>query len=351
MSNTSKMTLGLLVGVLTLGVWLYVIGFRETLATLSTVTPGPAIVATLAWCVSLLLRSYKWHAILATMRRLPFVTTTRVYWASSFLNVLFPLRVGELARSLFLKRLSNVPISTSLPTVLVDRLYSIAVILIGLLFLPLTSFRVDTGVQERGPFSGMWGIRWGIGLIAAGFFVTLVLLFVLRNQKPHLLRLASRLLAPLPAQLNARAVGFLDATIESMQFVRSDARTVLALIGLSLAVLVVDALKDHFVLNAFGLDVPVIDCFFGVCITNLAFILPSPPGNIGSNEWYATLVYSTGFGYNNVQVASGALFGHLMTTLVVAATGALSLSSLGITLAEGLNISQHQADVRTRESR
>ena len=79
---------------------------------------------------------------------------------------------------------------------------------------------------------------------------------------------------------------------------------------------------------------------FGVCLTNLAFILPSPPGNIGSNEWYATLVYTTGFGYDRARVAGGALFGHAMTTLVVVVGGAISLSTLGITLAEGLRISQ-----------
>ncbi len=132
--------------------------------------------------------------------------------------------------------------------------------------------------------------------------------------------------------------------IDSMQFVRSDAKSVLSLLIWSLAVLLVDALKDHFVLRAFGLDVPLTTCFLGVCLTNLAFILPSPPGNIGSNEWYATLVYTTGFGYNGAQVASGALFGHAMTTLVVAAGGAISLSLLGINLGAGLSISQGETE-------
>jgi uncharacterized membrane protein YbhN (UPF0104 family) len=81
-------------------------------------------------------------------------------------------------------------------------------------------------------------------------------------------------------------------------------------------------------------------CFMAVCLTNLAFILPSPPGNIGSNEWYATLVYATGFGLDSVKVAGGALFGHALTAFVVAAGGAISLSMLGLNLAEGLRISQ-----------
>jgi len=344
-SNTLKMIVGLLIGLLILGSWLGFVGFEETLTTLITVTPSSAILATLAWVISMALRGWKWHSILISTHQVPILVSERVYWVSSFLNVLFPFRVGELARSLFLKRLVDMSVSASLPTVLVDRLYSIAVILIGLLFLPLTSFQMRADTERGAANPGTLGIRWGIAIIAAGFFAVLVFLFFLRNQKPRLLGLGRRVLFFLPENLGKRLLGFLDATIDGMQLVRTDANSVLALLALSLVVLFADALKDHFVLGAFGLEVPVIVCFFGVCITNLAFILPSPPGNIGSNEWYATLVYSTGFGYNGAQVAGGALFGHVMTTLVVATGGALSLSSLGITLAEGLSISRGDTDV------
>jgi hypothetical protein len=114
----------------------------------------------------------------------------------------------------------------------------------------------------------------------------------------------------------------------------------LGLLAWSLVVLAADAVKDHFCLRAFGLSVPLTSCFLGVCLTNLAFVLPSPPGNIGSSEWYATLVYSSGFGYDPSRVAGGALFGHAMTTLVVAVGGVLSLSGLGINLAQSLHISR-----------
>ena len=48
-----KAILGLAVGVLILGVWLYVVGFQEILAALRTVSPYPALVATLAWALAM----------------------------------------------------------------------------------------------------------------------------------------------------------------------------------------------------------------------------------------------------------------------------------------------------------
>ena len=168
----------------------------------------------------------------------------------------------------------------------------------------------------------------------------LVLVFVLRKQKPALLRLAERLTFFLPSSWQERALGFLGTLIDGMGMIRSDPWSVLGLLAWSATVLWADALKDQLVLRAFDLHVPLTTCFLAVCLTNLAFVLPSPPGNIGSNEWYATLVYATGFGLDPVSVAGGAIFGHAMTALVVAAGGALSLSTLGLNLAEGLRVAQ-----------
>jgi uncharacterized protein (TIRG00374 family) len=349
-SQVTQAILGLAVGLAILGVWLYVIGFQDILSTLRTVAPVPALVAVLAWVISMGLRSYKWHILLQMLHsalpapKIRFGTSGRVYWVSSFLNVIFPFRVGELARSLLLKQLVDLPISASLPTVLVDRLYSIAAILLGLLFLPLAPFQLQTSAGARG--LGIQSVRWGIGIVAAVFLCTLGVLYLLRHQKARMLRLVRHMFFMLPDRWIERILDFIDTMIDSMRFVRPDTRhrratwSALGLLAWSLTVLLADAAKDHFVLRAFGLDVPLTTCFLGVCLTNLAFILPSPPGNIGSNQWYATLVYSSGFGYDPSRVAGGALFGHAMTTLVVAIGGALALSGLGINLAESLRISQ-----------
>jgi uncharacterized protein (TIRG00374 family) len=316
---------------------------------MTNVTLTPALVALLVWTFSMGLRSWKWHILLPSVPEIPFGISGRVYWMSAFLNLLFPFRVGELTRSLMLKQLVAVPVSASLPTVLVDRLYSIAAILIGLLFLPLTTFGLHT--SSGGQKLGMEGIRWGIWIVAAAFLVTLVSLYLLRNHKTHMLNLARRVLFVLPDRWTDSILGFVSTMIDSMRFVRADTvgqadggpwvatGSVLGLLAWSVGVLLADAVKDHFVFRAFGLNVPLPTCFVGVCLTTLAFILPSPPGNIGSSEWYATLVYSTGFGYDPARVAGGALFGHAMTTLVVGLGGALSSSRLGISLAESLHVS------------
>ena len=351
-----KAVLGLIVGLVVLGLWLYWIGIEGIVAALKTVAPVPALVATLAWVVSMGLRSWKWHILLPSTQRVSFGVSGRVYWVCAFLNLILPVRVGELARSLFLKQLVDLPVSASLPTVLVDRLYSISAILLGLLLIPLLPIKLPTSAGAPG--LGMQGIRWGIGIVAAALLITLLGLYLLCSHKARMLRFGRRVLFMLPDRWADRILGFVDTMVDSIRFVRADtnrradtgdragrgrwtrAWSALGLLAWAVAVLFADAIKDQFVLRAFGLNVPLLACVMGVCLTNLAFILPSPPGNIGSNQWYATLVYSSGFGYDLSRVAGGALFGHAMTTLVVAVGGALSLSGLGINLAESLRISR-----------
>ena len=164
------------------------------------------------------------------------------------------------------------------------------------------------------------------------------------------LRLAKRLTFFLPDAWQARVLGFLGTLIDGLSVIRSGPSSILGLLAWSAAVLWADALKDQWVLRAFDLHVPLTTCLVAVCLTNLAFILPSPPGNIGSNEWYATLVYAAGFGLDPVLVAGGALFGHAMTAMVVAAGGALALSTLGLNLAEGLRVAQAPPALEPEES-
>jgi uncharacterized protein (TIRG00374 family) len=335
--------LSLFVGLLFLGIWLYLVGPRQVLSTLQAVAPRPAFLATLAWILAVFMRSYKWHVILGAIQAMPLATTGRVYWASSFLNMVFPFRVGELARSLFLKRLVGAPVAATLPSVLVDRLYSMAVMLMGLLFLPLTSFgagSAEKGSAQSGVGLNLYTLRWGLGILAGALLVALISIYLLRKQKPILLRLVESLTRFLPSAWQKRVLAFLGTLIDGMGVIRSNPLAILGLLAWSAAVLGADALKDQLVFRALDLHVPWITCLMAVCLTNLAFILPSPPGNIGSNEWYATLVYATGFGLDPVRVAGGALFGHVMTALVVAAGGALSLSTLGLNLAEGLRLAQ-----------
>ena len=71
---------------------------------------------------------------------------------------------------------------------------------------------------------------------------------------------------------------------------------------------------------------------------NLAFILPSPPGQIGSNELIGLLVFSGVFGLPRSEVGAMFVFSHPWTGLLMTCSGLACLSSMGLTLRGALRL-------------
>jgi hypothetical protein len=69
---------------------------------------------------------------------------------------------------------------------------------------------------------------------------------------------------------------------------------------------------------------------------NLAYLLPTPPGQIGSNELLGLLVFSGLLHLNRTVVAAMFLFSHPWTALLMAGSGLLSLSALGLSVRQTL---------------
>jgi hypothetical protein len=69
-------------------------------------------------------------------------------------------------------------------------------------------------------------------------------------------------------------------------------------------------------------------------------MLPTPPGQIGSNELIGLLVFSGLLHMSRTAVAAMFLFSHPWTALLMAGSGLLSLSAMGLTLRATLALAQ-----------
>jgi uncharacterized membrane protein YbhN (UPF0104 family) len=66
---------------------------------------------------------------------------------------------------------------------------------------------------------------------------------------------------------------------------------------------------------------------YGYAFYNLAYMLPTPPGQIGSNELIGLLVFSALLHMSRPAVAAMFLLSHPWTALLTAGSGLLSLRS------------------------
>jgi hypothetical protein len=76
----------------------------------------------------------------------------------------------------------------------------------------------------------------------------------------------------------------------------------------------------------------------------MAFVLPTPPGQIGSNELIGLLIFSGMFGVNRAGVGAMFLFSHPWTAILMAASGLICLGAMGLTLRSTLRLARDQEE-------
>jgi uncharacterized protein (TIRG00374 family) len=119
--------------------------FFEVLSILSKANLAFIPLAYSLWLISLLLRSLRWKFLLKEVgMKVKFWKVAKVYAIGMFISNLTPLKTGEPIRSVFLKIMDGKNISYSLPSIFIERIFDVIVLIFfsifGLVFLGLSKF-------------------------------------------------------------------------------------------------------------------------------------------------------------------------------------------------------------------
>ena len=106
--------------------------------------------AVLVYFVDVLFRSLRWQILLRPAVRLDLKKVFPVIAIGYLGNNIFPARAGELLRAIVLKRRYQVSISTSLATIVVERIFD-GVIMLGFIFFNLAAL---SGLSNSSGFIG-----------------------------------------------------------------------------------------------------------------------------------------------------------------------------------------------------
>src|SRR5436305_5490870 len=130
--------LGLCAGAVLILAFLRLVNVSAVYQRLEHFSVGFAVLCGVAFLAAYVVRALRWRVLL----RPDEVSVGRavgIYQVATFLNWLLPIRGGELAKSLLLRRLNAIPVSQSLATVTIDKtmdLLPAALLLAVLPFVP-----------------------------------------------------------------------------------------------------------------------------------------------------------------------------------------------------------------------
>lgn len=285
-------------------------------------------------------RTWRWQVLLNPLKRIPQWRLFPVVCIGYMGNNVYPARAGEVLRSILLKQTDNVPISGSLATIVVERLFD------GITILALVLLNFRQLVQIAPDAEWMQRIQTGSVFVGAIFAVILLvflaLLFLPKQTQAVSTWLINRLL---PLKLRPKVSGILDKFIDGLRVLRSPGQTALVL-ALSMLVWIFEGGLYWSVMKALELDLSFMSLLLIEGVVNLVLLIPAAPGGLGTFDAAAKFMLSL-FGTPPEQALGYALILRVALWIPITALGAIFFVKEGFNLST--NVQQIQTDLGSEE--
>ena len=227
----------------------------------------------LVYFLAVLVRTWRWSFMLRPLKVVSVPRLFPVVVIGYMGNNILPFRAGELLRSYVLRLREDIPISSSLATVVVERVFD-GLVMLAFVFiaLPLTPIPGDTNGS----------IRTMVTLASVAFFGAMIVFFILAAFPDRFMRLAQwfcdRLL---PQRIAEPLLEFLSRFLGGLASLRSF-RNVIMIFLTSVLIWLLETVKYWFVMHAFDFEVSFFALMLMNGVVNLATTLPSAPGYVGT---------------------------------------------------------------------
>jgi uncharacterized protein (TIRG00374 family) len=327
-----RVTLGVIAGALLTAAFLRIVSVSAVTRRLDHLNLGIALLCGATFLAAYVVRAMRWRCLL-TPDRVSIRRAAAIYQVAIFLNWLLPVRGGEVAMSLLLRHSDGVPVNRSLAAVSMDKAMDL---------MPAV------GLLALAPFAGLH-LNRTLWLVLAGAIAALGVsagLLVLAAWRRDLaLALVIRpLQAVLPGGIRGHVAPFIAGFIDTLLALIRRPRILLIAAAYTVVALGLDALFCLLAFRAVGATVSLLVVLYGYTLFNLSFILPSPPGQVGSNELIGLLIFSGVFRVNRTGVGAMFLFSHPWTGLLMTCSGLACLSAMSLTLRGTFRLARDHED-------
>jgi len=280
--------------------------------------PGVAVYFIGVW-----VRAWRWHYLLRPLKSVPTRTMFPIVAIGYMGNNIYPARAGEVLRAMVLKRREAIPISASLATIIVERVFD-GVVMLAFVFLnlpELARMTADSGFVGDIQTLALLGVVAFIGALAA---FLLAAMFPARAEG-IVTGLANRLV---PVRFREKVLGVTLRFLGGLESLRSPREALMVFIT-SVVIWLLETGKYWFVMQAFDFQVSFFALMLMNGIVNLATTIPSAPGYVGTFDAPGIAVLMA---YNVGQaIAAGyTLVLHVALWLPITALGAYYMAREGI---------------------
>jgi uncharacterized protein (TIRG00374 family) len=280
--------------------------------------PGVAV-----YLVGLWARAWRWHYLLRPIKPIPTSKMFPIVCIGYMGNNIYPARAGEVLRAVILKRKEGVPISASLATVIVERIFD-GVVMLAFVFLnlpELARINSDSGFVGDIQSLSIWGAAAFLG--ALGIFL-LAAMFPQRTARIGLWFIEHLT----PKRLHEKIIGIMNKFLDGLASLRSPANVLMVFVT-SVVIWLFETGKYWFVMHAFDFNVSFFALMLMNGIVTLATTIPSAPGYVGTFDTPGIAVL-VAYGIDKATATGYTLVLHMALWLAPTILGAYFMAREGI---------------------
>lgn len=282
--------------------------------------PGVAI-----YFVGVYVRAWRWHYLLRPLKKISTNKMFPVVTIGYMGNNIWPARAGEVLRAVVLKRRESVPISASLATIIVERVYD-AVVMLGFVVFNLPELARLTG---NSGIIGTLNIHtltiWGAVIFLGALAVFLLAAMFHRVTARLVDWIVDHLV---PAHFRKQVSEISHRFLTGLESLRSPYEALMIFVT-SVIIWLLETGKYWFVMHAFPFDVSFFALMLMNGIANLVTTLPSSPGYVGTFD-LPIIAVLTAYGIPPDLAASYTFVLHAALWFPVTLLGAIYFRTEGI---------------------
>lgn len=272
--------------------------------------------------VGAVLRTERWRYLLRRAGiTVPFGAALKIYVASLFLSNVTPGKSGDPIRSVLLKKVCGDKVSSSLPSVIVERALDVGgMVMLGLAGLAMVAASAASTVM---PFFA--------GAIAVYAVIFLITMFVLSSESRarwtalKLNRIASKL--PKIKNYSGRAEEFMINMQKSLTTYWHKKTLAIGMLY-SIAIWALEGVIFYMAFLSLGFNVTYVAAMTAICVSTLIAVLTFLPGGIGSSELLSVAFFMSITSLAMADITAAAIVSRALSYWVYVIVGAGLLATM-----------------------
>lgn len=321
MNKYVKVGIGILISGFFLWLVLKDLHYGEFFEAITTVNGVWLFLALSIWLVGYGIRGIRAKVLLLPIKELSWKRSMTYVLIGFTANNTLPLRAGEFVRPYVVGVKEGVSKTTVFATIAAERLFD------GLVIVLLTIL----GASVMPIQDWMRNVIWFSAALFIAALVGFVFLLYFNRQTMSVI---SFFLKIVPAGFRAKIENLLNVFTTGLEFLRNPAQLI-SVAATSLVIWICEAAFYYLAAIAFSFDVSFSQAMFVMGMLNLAILIPSSPGYVGTFE-YVTVASLGLLGIGHSQAAGYALVSHIIQFFAINIPGVILWLKLGL----GLNMSK-----------